>query len=55
MFDNLVAQELGGDEAGDPVVKATTHADGLAGTGAAVKVVPHLQQTQDPTLVTCCS
>ena len=42
MLDDLVAQELGGDEAGDAVVKATTHPDGLAGTGAAVEVVPHL-------------
>ena len=46
VFDHLVTEELGGDEALHPVVQTTAHPNGLARTRAAVKVVPHLHSKQ---------
>ena len=42
VFDHLVAEELGGDEALDPVVHPGPHTNSLPWTRATVKVVPHL-------------
>lgn len=43
-FDHLITEELGWDEAGDPIVQPSLHPNGLAGAGAAVKVIPDLER-----------